>query len=119
MRFRLFFYAFLISAGTLFVLGEKSTKKGTLIDRLCGQTMAANAEKVGKHGRECALMESCMRSGFGLVVNGKFLNFDKEGNRLALVIFRETERQNNVQVKVTGNFSGNKVEVTKIVELPH
>ncbi len=116
MRYWVSFFTLFVALGIPLVLGEETKETGILMDKACGQVMAANAEKVRKHGTVCALMESCKQSGFGLILDGKFLNFDEAGNKMALAIFQNTESQNNVQVDVTGNFSGDKVRVKSIVE---
>ncbi len=116
MRYWVLFLTFFVVLGTPLALGGETKESGILMDRACGQVMAANAEKVRKHGPVCALMESCKQSGFGLILDGKFLSFDEAGNKMALAIFQKTESQSNIQVDVTGDFSGNKVRVKSIVE---
>ena len=116
MRYWALLLTFVVLLGAPLALGEETKETGILMDRACGQGMAANAEKVRKHGPVCALMESCKQSGFGLILDGRFLSFDKAGNKMALAIFQNTESQNNIQVQVTGDFSGDKVRVKSIVE---
>ena len=116
MRYGVLLLTVIVLLGTPLVLGEEAKETGILMDRACGQGMAANAEKVKKHGPICALMESCKQSGFGLILDGRFLSFDETGNKMALVIFQNTESQNNIQVEVTGDFSGDQVKVKRIIE---
>ena len=116
MRYWVLLLTLFVVLGIPLALGAETKESGILMDKACGQVMAANAEKVRKHGPVCALMESCKQSGFGLILDGKFLSFDETGNKVALAIFQNTESQSNIQVDVTGDFSGDKVRVKSIVE---
>ena len=116
MRYWALLLTFVVVLGAPLALGEETKKTGILIDRACGQGMASNAEKVRKHGPVCALMESCKQSGFGMILDGRFLSFDEAGNKIALAIFESTESQNNIQVEVIGDFSGDRIRVKSIVE---
>ena len=59
--------------------------KGTLIDVACSAKIIKEGQAAAKaHTRECALMEACVKSGYGLFTqDGKLLVFDAAGNQLA------------------------------------
>jgi hypothetical protein len=53
-------------------------------------------------------------TGYGLLADGKFFEFDDEGNQTALKYFRETKKSGDHLVSVTGDFSGAEVRVTSL-----
>jgi hypothetical protein len=75
-------------------------KTGVLMDVMCSK--GATQESAAKHTRECGLMEHCVASGYGIVVDGVFHKFDAEGNKQAEAIFRATKKANNITVRVEG-----------------
>ncbi len=66
------------------------------------------------HTTKCALELECVVTGYGLWVDGKFFEFDDEGDQLALKYFRETTKADQHLVKVVGDFSGEEVHVTTL-----
>ncbi|MDA2929394.1 hypothetical protein MYX84_05505 [Acidobacteria bacterium AH-259-O06] len=106
---------FLLSATMIFA-GE-AKKTGILIDAMCGEMSAANAEKVANHKVACALMPNCQESGFGIVLEGKFLKFDQAGDEKALQLLKNTKKTDKMKVEVTGDFEGDTVKVSKIEEV--
>ena len=99
-------------AGSILVLAGPDTKTGVLMDAACGARVAANAEKTAKHTVACALMESCKASGFGLIVEGRFLKFDVPGDERALKLLVAAKVRENFRVEVTGEFSEDDVKVS-------
>lgn len=111
----LLFATFFLS--TLLVLAGEVTQTGTLLDAMCGEKGAANAEKVASHKVICAKMDNCKESGFGIVSDGKFLKFDKAGDEKAWAVLEKTSKTHDLQVTVTGALEGNTLKVTKIEEV--
>jgi len=73
---------------------------GTLIDTMCGAN--ATQADADAHTRECALMEHCLASGFGMIIDGKFHKFDAAGDKLAAEIFRTTTKKDHITATVEG-----------------
>ena len=82
----------------------ETTRSGVLIDTLCGETSAHNAEKVEDHTVACSLMKNCQASGFGLVVDATFFKFDGRGDDLALALLEKTSQRRKLRIAVTGLF---------------
>ena len=99
-------------AGSILVLAGPDTKTGVLMDAACGARGAANVEKAAKHTVACALMESCKASGFGLVLEGRFLKFDPAGVEQALKLLEAAKVRENFRVEVTGEFAEDDVKVS-------
>ena len=98
--------------GSILVLGGPDTKTGVLMDAACGARVAPNVEKTAKHTVACALMESCKASGFGLVLEGRFLKFDPAGDEEAVKLLENAKVRENFRVEVTGEFSEADVKVS-------
>lgn len=101
---------------TLAVWAGEAVKTGHLMDAMCGEKQASNAEKVAAHKVSCALMDNCKESGFGVVADGKFLKFDKAGDEKALALLEKTSKTNDLKVTVTGTVEGATLKVSKIEE---
>ncbi|HEY4611806.1 MAG TPA: hypothetical protein VII11_02365 [Bacteroidota bacterium] len=99
-----------------------STLKGYLVDKMCGAGYAKGdaakaAEKGMKHSKACALDEDCAASGFGIVMDGKYLKFDEAGDKLALEYLNKSEKKSDFLVEVAGTQDGNMVKVKSLSEL--
>src|SRR5438552_1946159 len=70
---------------------------GTLVDVMCAGDIKTQAD-AEKHSRECALMDSCVKSGYGIFIDGTFHKFDAEGNKQAEAIFRATKKADHITV---------------------
>jgi hypothetical protein len=79
-------------------------KVGLLIDTECGKRLADSPEQAAAHQVSCSLKEECARTGYGVIVDGKFYKFDKMGNKLATVILKTTQKKAGVRVRVDGHF---------------
>lgn len=109
----LFFMFFGVSSLT----AADTVKIGILIDAMCGEMSARNAEKSAAHKVSCSLMPNCSESGFGIVADGRFYKFDEGGDQAALDIFENTKKTENLTVKVTGDFLDDSVQVSKLEEV--
>ena len=96
--------------------GEKATVKGYLVDKMCASAHASEGEKFGKmHKRECALMPSCVKSGYGvLTADGKFYKFDEGGDKKALEALKATSKADNIQIIVDGYQDGDNLKVASL-----
>lgn len=100
--------------------------QGVLIDKQCSskaETRVAPGPRIEggmlvayTETRQCALMSSCQRSGYGVFTydSNKFLAFDPAGNRKALAIFKNSEKEDDFRVEVTGEVQGDHMKVASI-----
>jgi hypothetical protein len=79
-------------------------KVGLLIDTTCGKRLADSPEEAAAHTVSCSLKEECAKTGYGVIVDGRFFKFDKMGNKLATLILKTTKKKAGVRVKVDGHF---------------
>lgn len=105
-------FSCLLVAGSMLGLAGPETKTGVVMDAACGARVAANAEKTAKHTVACALMESCKASGFGLILEGRFLKFDPAGDEQALKLLEAAKVRENFRAEVTGEFSEDDIKVS-------
>jgi hypothetical protein len=89
---------------------------GVLIDKMCSTKAVSGGQKAATdHTRECALMPSCQKSGFGVFTpDGKYLTFDDEGNTKAIAALNASKKKDNLKVRVTGDVAGDTIKVTKV-----
>ena len=113
-RVHLICFSCVLLAGAMLVLAGPETKTGVVMDAACGARVAANAEKTAKHTVACALMESCKASGFGLILEGRFLKFDPAGDEQALKLLEAAKVRENFRAEVTGEFSEDDVKVSEM-----
>ncbi len=111
-RVHLICFSCVLLTGLMLVLAGPDTRTGVLMDAACGARVAANVEKAAKHTVACALMESCKASGFGLVLEGRFLKFDPAGDEEAVKLLENAKVRENFRVEVTGEFSEADVKVS-------
>lgn len=89
--------------------------EGILIDKACSASAVKGGEKVAlAHTRDCALMPACIKSGYGIYTNGKFIPFDAAGNKQALAALKASNKADNLRVTVTGEQSGNLLKVQSL-----
>ena len=119
-------------AGLAGIAAETSETKvqGVLIDKQCsykaetrvipGGRLAGGMLEAYTHPRECALMPECQKSGYGIFTydTNKFLAFDDAGNRKALAIFKDSKKEDDFRVEVTGEIHGDIMKVASIKLLP-
>ncbi|MBI4454957.1 MAG: hypothetical protein HY644_03560 [Acidobacteria bacterium] len=100
--------------GWMTLFAVDTSKTGILIDMECCKRIKADPKEAAKHEVSCALKDACAKNGFGLIADGKFLKFDKDGDSTALDFLKKTKRTDNMVVTVTGDFEGKTVSVAKI-----
>lgn len=94
---------------------------GYLVDKMCGSGFVKkDAEtamsKAMKHTKSCALEESCMESGYGLIIGGKYIKFDEAGDKMAVDYLNKSTKKDNFFVEVTGTKDGDIVKVKSIAD---
>src|SRR5690349_13939025 len=74
---------------------------GALLDVACSaDTLKDGYKGALAHTKDCALMEACKKSGYGVVTeDGKFLKLDQQGNEKAVALLQKTEKADNIKVK--------------------
>jgi hypothetical protein len=114
----IFLFLFLFTASYTVSAKKKDpaskTWTGYLIDKMCAKRKAADMQKLVSHTKTCMTEESCASSGYGVVVNSKFIPFDAKGNEIAANYLKTTAKENDFQVEVTGAMKKNKIAVKSI-----
>ena len=109
-----------LGLGALLVAGlcaaEQKSVSGYLMDKACSADAMKKGEKAAKeHGLDCALMDDCAKTGFGVFTSdGKFLAFDAAGNKRALAALKASKKKVDIQVTVTGDVSGDTIKVASL-----
>src|SRR5215813_4739689 len=111
--------ALLVTAATVVWAHEKVKLTGYIVDVVCFADHAKDspeaATKVAaEHTKECALMEECVKSGYGIYDDGKWYPFDAKGNELAKAAFEKTGKKDHVKMTVEGMKHDGKILVEKI-----
>src|SRR5262245_58870711 len=102
------------------VHGGKITLTGYIIDKACSARLAKKSDPQAAAAEEptsCALMEGCLKSGFGIYADGKYTEFDARGVALAKAALEKTKRDKGAKFQVTGKVTGGKLSVTDIKEI--
>lgn len=99
---------------------------GYLSDVMCaengksaaGFNLLTNPEK---HTVGCMLMPPCVKSGYGIFMKDgagryAYFKFDGKGNKLAKGLLDQTQKDDNMSVKVTGKLVGNTFMVESLME---
>ena len=109
-----------VMAGALMAQDKSVTLTGYLIDNSCAANHATDktfATWVKTHGTSCAVMESCEKSGYGVVVGEKLYKFDDNGNNSVADLLKNTKSKKGLHVKVEGTVDGDTIKVTKLTEV--
>jgi hypothetical protein len=100
--------------------GEKTTLTGFIIDKACSARMAKKSDPQAAAAEEptsCALMDGCLKSGLGIFVDGKYIEFDEKGGAMAKSALEKTKKDKGAKFQVTGKVTGGKMSVTSIKEV--
>ena len=111
-----------VIALSLVVMGQggKITLTGYIIDKACSARMAKKSDPQAAAAEEptsCALMEGCLKSGFGIYADGKYTEFDAKGGRLAKAALEKSKKDKGAKFQVTGKVTGGKMAVEDIKEI--
>jgi hypothetical protein len=115
------FTTLLIALASVAWAHEKVKLTGYVVDVVCFADHAKDspeaATKVAaEHTKECALMEDCVKSGYGIYADGKWYPFDAKGNTLAKAAFDKTSKKDHIKMTVEGMTHDGKLLVEKITE---
>ncbi len=101
---------------TALAQSQPQTINGFLVDVMCNVKHAPEgAAYASTHDKACLLMEGCVKSGYSvLTAENRVVKFDAKGNELALALIKDTDRENNWRVMVTGAVSGDNIAVTNL-----
>lgn len=90
--------------------------EGILMDKMCSGMVAKKGFDAAKsHTKDCALMDNCKASGYGVVTaDGKFLKFDESGDQKAVKALQETNKKDNLNVNVEGKVEGDTIKVSNL-----
>ena len=96
------------------------TVEGYIIDNACADGHKADAgfaAMTKKHPKSCALMDSCVTSGYSVLTSeAKLYKLDKAGNDSTEALLRATSSKNGLAVVIEGTVDGDVLKVTKISE---
>ena len=111
--------AFLLTAACTLSIGmaqgKKATLTGHLVDQMCGGEVK-DAAKAAEHSKECALMDHCASSGFGIFANGKYVKFDAEGSKKAKALVEKTKKEKDIGIVAEGTLDGDTLTVASLKE---
>jgi len=98
------------------VWGENQTISGYLVDKACSAELSAKGQKaLAGHGRSCASMPVCRRTGFGVVTaDGGFVAFDAAGSQKAFAAMKASAKDDDYRVTVTGDRQGSTIKVASL-----
>lgn len=92
-------------------LAAETWKNVSLMDGGC-----ANKKDVmsapEKHTKSCAMQ--CAKAGYGAVVDGKFVKFDKAGSDMAAAAIKASDKKDNLRADVTGEMKNGEIAVSKL-----
>jgi len=86
-------------------------KDVALLDANCAakEKVMAHPEN---HTKACALQ--CSKAGYGAVVDGKFVKFDKKGNALAAAALKKSDKKDHLTATVTGEMKDGTIAVSSL-----
>jgi hypothetical protein len=105
-------WAWLATPGTA-AATEIETREGIVLPVACTSSRETKSA-AEDHTAGCALEPQCVAAGYGLYIDGNFLEFDEAGDKAALKYFQETKKSDQHLVRVTGDFRGKEVKVTTL-----
>jgi hypothetical protein len=92
-------------------LSATTWKNVSLMDAGC----AAKKEKMADpdaHTRSCALQ--CAKTGYGAVVEGKFVKFDPKGSDMVKDALTKSEKKDHIRATVNGELKDDVITVTSV-----
>ncbi|MFM8535575.1 MAG: hypothetical protein ACKOEC_18620 [Acidimicrobiia bacterium] len=97
-------------------IAQTQTLKRTLVDNMCQMKMKTDHGALAKHTRECALMDSCIKSGYAVVTDsGMVFKLDAKGNEQAVAALKASKQEANLKVTVAGAVKDGMVSVTSFM----
>jgi hypothetical protein len=95
--------------------GKKATLTGHLVDQMCGGEVK-DAAKAAEHSKECALMDHCASSGYGIFADGKYVKFDAEGSKKAKALVEKIKKEKDIAILAEGTLEGDTLTVASLKE---
>lgn len=92
-------------------LSATTWKNVSLMDAGCATKAKAMSNPDG-HARSCALQ--CAKSGYGAVVDGKFVKFDQKGSDLAKDALQKSNKRDHLRATVNGDLKDGVIHVTSL-----
>ena len=92
-------------------LAAETWKNVSLMDAGCSTKKDVMAAPE-KHTKHCAMQ--CSKSGYGAIVDGKFVKFDKHGTELAAEAIKATDKTDNLRADITGEMKNGEIVVSKL-----
>lgn len=95
------------------------TLTGHIVDKACSARVAKKdnpQEAAAGHTKNCALMEGCAKSGFGIFADGKYVEFDEKGTAMAKAALEKSSKDKGATFKVTGKMMDGKLAVESLSE---
>ncbi len=113
---------FVLAASSLVLAHEKVKLTGYLGDVMCTTGHLKDSPEeltkvTAEHEKSCGLMDACVKSGYGIVADGKWYPFDEKGNKLAKGVFEKTAKTDHIKVIVEGMQHDGKILVESITEV--
>lgn len=98
---------------------ESTHVTGYLVDKMCASGMVKKSpadamDRAAKHTRECAMEKDCAAAGYGVVSDGKWIQFDSKGNEKAADFLKHTKQTDHLLVDVNGSVSNGVIAVSSI-----
>jgi len=109
----------LLATASLVWAHEKVKLTGYVVDVVCftehvSAAPEAATKAAAEHTKECALMEDCIKGGYGIYADGKWSPFDAKGNELAKAAFEKISKKDHIKMTVEGMKHDGKILVEKI-----
>ena len=93
-------------------LAAATWKDVALMDAGCA-THKEKMDKPDEHTKTCA-MRCGAKGGYGAIVDGKFVKFDKKGDDLTDAALKKSEKTDHLRADVSGEMKDGKIEVSAI-----
>lgn len=92
-------------------LAATEWKAVPLMDTNCS-SKKATLEHPEDHTAGCAM--KCSKSGYGAVIDGKYVKFDKKGDKLAAAALNKTTKKDHLTVTIDGERKGDQINVKSL-----
>lgn len=99
---------------------EEVILRGYVVDAMCGRAMAGKAKaatQAASHTRACALDKECSASGYGLMVEGVWHEFDEAGDVTAKSMVTASRRTRGLLFEVKGTMGDGGLRVASMKEV--
>jgi hypothetical protein len=112
------FFLLLFVAASISALAADTAVQGYLLDSACYDRLKPKGNlgmAAALHARDCLRGPMCMRSGYGVLADGKrFIRFDRDGNDKVKKFIAGFSKETDLKITVTGKVDGDMMTVSKI-----